>query len=82
MENFNVMIVKINHRVQKAGLMQEIFTKYGDIIEVRLGLHESDDVSGNHGLIILQLAGEENKFKEFEKELNEVESISARLVKI
>lgn len=82
MENFYIMIVKVNHRVQKVPLMQEIFTKHGDVIEVRLGLHESDDVSDNHGLIILQLTGEEKKLKDFEKELNEVEGINARLVEI
>lgn len=82
MENFYITVVKVNHRVQNVHLIQEIFTKYADMIEVRLGLHESDDVSNNNGLIILQLAGDENKFKHFEKELNEIESISAKLVKI
>lgn len=82
MENFYIMIVKVNHRVQKVQEMQEIFTKHGDIIEVRLGLHESDDVSNNHGLIILQLAGDEKELKNFEKELNEIEGINARLVEI
>lgn len=82
MENFKVMLIKVNHRVQKAPEMQEILTKYGCNIKVRLGLHEAGDVCSNQGLIILQLTGGEEAIDKFEKELNALEGVNARVIEI
>jgi metal-responsive CopG/Arc/MetJ family transcriptional regulator len=82
MDTFQIMLVKVNHRVQKVPEMQEVLTKYGCSIKMRLGLHEAGDVCSNQGLIILQLAGDEEEIKKFEKELGSVEGISVKLVGI
>ena len=82
MELFKIMIVKVDARVQKAPEMQEVITKYGCGIKVRLGLHEAGDVCSNQGLIILQLAGEDAENTAFAKELNDIEGIKAKLVEI
>ena len=82
MDMFKIMVVKVNHRVQKVPEMQQVFTKYGCNIKMRLGLHEAGDVCANQGLIILQLAGDEEEIRSFEKELSETEGISAKLVEI
>jgi hypothetical protein len=82
MDTFKIMLVKVNHRVQKVPEMQEVLTKYGCSIKMRLGLHEAGDVCSNQGLIILQLTGDEKEIKAFEKELSSVEGISVKLVEI
>lgn len=83
METFKIMLIKVNHRVQKAPAMQEVLTKYGCNIKVRLGMHEtSDDSCSNEGLIILQLSGDDAKFEKFLEELNDVEGVTAKLAKI
>ena len=82
MDTYKIMIVKVNHRAQKATEMQEILTKFGCIIKVRLGLHEAGDVCSNQGLIILQLAGEGEEVTNFEKELSAIDGVSAKYVEI
>ena len=82
MDTFKIMVVKVNRRVQKANEMQEILTKFGCNIKVRLGLHEAGDVCSNQGLIILQLAGDDKEIKAFEKELSGIDGVDAKLVEI
>ena len=82
MDTFKIMVIKVNHRVQKAPEMQEILTKFGCNIKVRLGLHEAGDACSNQGLIILQLAGGEDEISSFEKELSALDGVNAKLVEI
>lgn len=82
MNTFKIMIVKVDHRVQKVAEMQEVLTKFGCSIKVRLGLHEAGDACSNQGLIILQLTGDTDEIGTFEKELTAIEGVSAKLVEI
>lgn len=82
MESFDIMAIKVDQRVQKAQEMQGVFTKFGCNVKVRLGLHEAGDVCSNQGLILLQLTGDEAELKEFEKELNGIEGVTAKSLKI
>jgi len=82
MVTFRIMIIKVNHRIQKATKMQEILTRYGCNVKVRLGMHETGDACSNQGLIILQLGGDDETIKAFEKELCEIEGVEAKLVEI
>jgi len=50
------MAIKIEPRVEIAPTVQAILTKYGCIIQTRLGLHEASKTScSNSGLVILNL---------------------------
>jgi hypothetical protein len=82
MSDFEVMLIKVDQRIKKAGDVQAVLTKYGCNIKMRLGLHEAGDVCSNQGLIILQLTGEANELKRFEHELGEVEGVKAKIVGI
>jgi hypothetical protein len=82
METFKIIVVKVNQRAQKAAELQEILTKYGCGIKVRLGLHEAGDVCSNQGLIILQLTDDSESIANFEKELSAIEGVSAKYVEI
>ncbi|MFA5385915.1 MAG: hypothetical protein WC364_14880 [Eubacteriales bacterium] len=55
MSSCSIMVVRVNYRSKSAADIQNIFTKYGCSIKVRLGLHEAGDVRSEDGLIILQL---------------------------
>lgn len=76
------MAVLINHRSKKAPTVQEVFTKHGCSIKMRLGLHEAGDVCSEEGLVILQLTGEKNDIKALEDELNGIEGVKAKTMSI
>ena len=82
MDDFEVMLIKVDQRVQKVGEVQTLLTKYGCNIKTRLGMHEAGDACSNQGLIFLQLTGGEDELKEFEKSLNEVKGVKAKLTGI
>lgn len=73
-----VMAVVINHRSNKAPKVQEVFTKYGCNIKMRVGLHEAGDVCSEEGLILLQLTGGKEEVNELEKQLNDIEGVRAK----
>jgi cytolysin (calcineurin-like family phosphatase) len=76
------MLIKLDQRIQKAVDVQALLTRYGCNVKMRLGLHEAGDVCSNQGLILLQLTGEGKELKQFEKELNEIEGVKAKMVGI
>ncbi|MCX7841794.1 MAG: hypothetical protein N2489_01800 [Clostridia bacterium] len=78
----NIMGVLINHRTKQAPKVQEILTKHGCCIKMRIGLHETDNVCSNEGLVLLQLSGTEGEIKALEDDLNSLEGIKAQNMKI
>lgn len=82
MASYNIMAVVVNYRSKKAGEVQNIFTKYGCLIKVRLGLHETGNVCSEDGLIILQLEGEKDQLVAFQNELNSVAGVKADIMEI
>lgn len=82
MEGFNIMAVLISHRSKKAPEVQEVFTKYGCIIKMRLGMHETGDFCAEDGLVILQLGGKSDEIKALENDLNALEGITAKTMNI
>ena len=82
MSCYNIMAVLLNHRSKKATEFQEVLTKHGCSIKMRLGLHEAGDVCSEEGLIILQLCGDESRNKELENELNSIEGVKAKTLSI
>ena len=63
----NIMVIIVENRDSKAPDVQEVLTKFGSIINARLGLHENEF---NEGKIILDLVDDEQQIKELSKELN------------
>lgn len=82
MATYNIMAISVNYRSKNAGGIQNIFTKYGCLIKVRLGLHEAGDVCSEGGLIILQLAGKKDEIEAFQSELNSIEGVKANAMEI
>ena len=74
-----IMAILQEKRVDSAAKVQDVLTKYGCYIRVRLGLHDStvNDCS-NSGLIILQLYGEELIISAMEKEMKEISNVKVK----
>ncbi|MCX7748104.1 MAG: hypothetical protein N2645_14650 [Clostridia bacterium] len=82
MSCYNVMAVLINHRTKKAIGVQEVLTKHGCIIKMRLGLHETGDFCSEGGLVILQLCGTGEQIAALEADLNAIDGVKAKNMNI
>ena len=65
-----IMAVMLDKRREEAPKFQEILTKHGCIIKIRLGIHEVEQVCAEEGLIILHLVGTDEEVKNLEKDLS------------
>lgn len=82
MKNYNLMGIVIGDRKSFAPDVQEVFTRYGNIIKMRIGLHEDEEIeNSNEGFIILSLDNDDSKIDALLNELNNVESVIAKNVK-
>jgi metal-responsive CopG/Arc/MetJ family transcriptional regulator len=82
MSTYNIMAIVINRRSKNAVEVQNLLTKYGCIIKMRLGLHEAGNVCSEEGLVLLQLAGDSEDIENFEKELNNMDGVRTKLMEI
>lgn len=82
MTSYTIMAVLINHRSKKAMDVQQVFTRHGCSIRMRLGLHEAGDVCSEEGLVVLQLVGSEEEVRALENDLNSVEGVKAKTMTI
>lgn len=81
--NKNVMVVLISHRHDAAAKVQSVLTGWGCHIKTRLGIHEGvQDNCTEHGLLFLDLVGNEEKLTELERKLNVLKGVSARMMKL
>jgi hypothetical protein len=68
--NSTIMAVKLETRSNFAPELQEILTKHGCIIKLRLGLHEtSDEFCSQSGLILLELSGKDDEILDLKNDL-------------
>ena len=82
MNNYTIMAVLISNRHAKAKDVQDIFTKYGCNIKMRLGLHETTNVCAEEGLVILQLGGKEQDIIDLESELNQLIGVKSKRISL
>jgi len=78
-----IMAITLEGRNRFAPNLQEILTKHGCIISMRLGLHEtSKDLCADRGLILLQLSGEEKEISDLKEDLSKIEDIKINTMAI
>ena len=77
---YYIMIVKIGQRTKKSPDVQDVLSKFGCSIKIRLGLHEAERFCSDEGVLILQLTGDTDEMRALEKALNEMESVKAQMV--
>jgi hypothetical protein len=79
---YNIMAILINHRSKKAVQVQEVLTKHGCTIRMRLGLHEAGDVCSEEGMVLLQICGSTEEIAALEADLNTLEGVKAKTMSI
>jgi len=78
---YKIVLIKVDHRSQEAGLVQNILTEYGCNIKVRLGLHEaSNEFCAQDGMIILHVDGNPDVLNTLLEKLNKVDYVQAKLM--
>lgn len=82
MKGYVVLGVLISHRTKNAVEVQDILTKFGCIIKMRLGLHETENVCADDALLLLQLDGKEQEIKNLEISLNAVDGVKTKLISL
>ena len=76
----NIMVVKIDARREDSPKVQEVLSRFGCSIKVRLGLHETHEICSDEGILILQLCGDPKEMFELERALNAMERVAAKMV--
>ena len=84
MENCCYIIgVRVNHRVANAVGLQELLTKYGCNIKLRVGLHETNEkFCADDGVIMLQVCGEKDALEGMVAALNAMDGITAKMLEL
>ena len=78
-----IMAIVQENRIETAVHVQDVLTKHGCHIRVRLGLNDSAvDKCSNRGMILLQLCGEGLAIEEFEKELKAIGDVKVKYMTI
>ncbi len=76
MHKYKIIGIHVQNRTDQAARVQEILTKYGCNIKVRLGLHEvNQDLCSPNGVILLQIHG---SCDEIMDELNSIDNVEAK----
>jgi hypothetical protein len=78
-DTHRIVGVHITDRVKKAADVQGLLTKYGCNIKTRLGLHQvQGEYCSPHGLIVLELFGEDALCDELRNGLSAVEGVEVQ----
>lgn len=77
-----IMAVKIDKRTKEAVRVQEVLTRHGCIINLRIGLHETMNVCADAGLVILNLCGKKSEIAALKSELSRVKGVTVKTMTV
>lgn len=78
-----IMAVNIDKRSKAAPTVQEVLTKYGEMIHFRLGVHDLHHGENNeNGRIILQVIGDDAKVAALSDELSSLELVKVQAMEL
>lgn len=77
--DYNIVTILVRTPKIAAEKLQNLFTLYGCIIRSRLGLNR-ENIDG--GIIILELTGDQEQIVLFTKELDKLEGIDYKYIKL
>ena len=78
-----IMAVLQEHRVETATKVQEILTRNGCSIRLRLGLHDAGvETCSPSGLILLQVCGAKAEVEKLQSELQSVPYVKAKMMSL
>ncbi|HNV51166.1 MAG TPA: hypothetical protein PK345_07545 [Bacteroidales bacterium] len=72
MNTIRILGIYAGEKVSDKAALQKVLTNYGNIIRTRLGLNQEE---GKYGIIILELAGDEQEMLYFENALLKIEGL-------
>lgn len=77
-----LMAIRVSDRDANAVKIQEVLTKHGCSISMRLGLHDQNDgnVCSASGTLILQLCGTSEEAKKVEADLAKIDGVKAKFI--
>jgi hypothetical protein len=76
--NHVIVGIHITNRVKRAGAIQKLLTEYGAHIKTRVGLHEVEGNQAAHGIILLEMVGNERQGLTLLKKLNAIPGVEAK----
>lgn len=82
MNGYVILGVLVNHRSEVAVEVQEVLTKFGCIIKLRLGLHETANVCAEDALLLLQLDGSKEEISNLQESLNIIDGVETKLLSL
>lgn len=83
MSCLNVMGILVRNRSISAKEIQEVLTKYGCIIKVRVGIPQVENSAcTEEGLIMLQLCGSREEVGELKETLNAIPGVKADYIEL
>ena len=78
-----IIIISVEKRQEISAKVQEVLTKFGCIIQTRLGLHNSSkDSCSSNGLIILECIDNKEEIEKLNNSLLKIEGIKVKIVNI
>ncbi|MDP4266951.1 MAG: hypothetical protein Q8880_05910 [Bacteroidota bacterium] len=78
-QEIRILGLAVNNRIEDAGRVQSILTKFGCSIKTRLGMHEvTDKECSTTGMMILELTGDTNEWVKLENELLKLNSVQVQ----
>jgi metal-responsive CopG/Arc/MetJ family transcriptional regulator len=77
-----IMAVNISKRLAEAVKVQEVLTRHGCIIKLRVGLHEAGDMCADDGLVILSLCGTKREAAVLKADLNKIKGVKAKTLTV
>lgn len=77
-----IMAVNVSRRTNSAPKVQQVLTKYGCIINLRVGLHETGDVCADDGLILLSLCGTKREVAALKAELAKLSGVKVKTMAV
>ena len=78
-----IMAISIDKRSSAAPTVQEILTKYGEMIHFRLGLHDLHHSEKNeNGRILLQVVGEADKIQALQYALSGLDLVKVQAMEL
>ena len=76
------MAVRISKRIAEAVKVQQVLTKHGCIIRLRVGLHEVGDVCADDGLVLLHLCGMKKEIAALKADLGRIKGVKAKTLEV
>ncbi|MGE5681337.1 MAG: hypothetical protein ACM34K_10710 [Bacillota bacterium] len=79
----SVLLILIGSRKESAVNVQKVLTGWGCIIKTRLGVHDGVlDNCSDQGLLMLELAGEDEKKEELARKIGLIKGVSSKLINL